>query len=84
MLNLTSNAVKFTAQGRVVLRVSLSPGAPDDSQSGTSWLYFSVNDTGPGIPEEMRERLRAVTGIWKERAGGKSTDEIMKEIRGDE
>lgn len=38
----------------------------------------------PRTPEEMRERLRAVTGVWKDRASGKSTDEIMKELRGDE
>ena len=33
---------------------------------------------------EMRERLEAMRGIWKERAGERGTDEIMKEIRGDE
>ncbi len=38
----------------------------------------------PRTPEEMRERLLAVTGIWKDRAEGKSTDEIMKELRGDD
>ena len=38
----------------------------------------------PRSPEEMRERIRAVTGIWKDRADGRSTDEIMKELRGDD
>ena len=38
----------------------------------------------PTTPEEMRERLLAVTGIWKERTGGKTTDEIMRELRGDD
>jgi hypothetical protein len=38
----------------------------------------------PRSPEEMRERIRAVTGIWKDRADGKSTDEIMNELRGDD
>ena len=38
----------------------------------------------PTTPEEMRERLRAVTGIWKDRAEGKTTDELMKELRGDD
>ncbi len=37
----------------------------------------------PRTVEEMKERLKAVTGIWKARAEGKSTDEIMKELRGD-
>ena len=38
----------------------------------------------PRSPEEMRERLKAVSGIWKDRLGGKTTDEIMKELRGDD
>lgn len=40
--------------------------------------------TPPRTPEEMRERLEAVRGIWKERARGRSTDEIMRELRGDD
>ena len=38
----------------------------------------------PRSPEEMRERLKAVSGIWKDRMEGKTTDEIMQELRGDE
>lgn len=38
----------------------------------------------PRSPEEMRERLKAVSGIWKDRLEGKTTDEIMKELRGDD
>lgn len=38
----------------------------------------------PSSPEEMRERLRAVSGIWKDRMEGKTTDEIMQELRGDD
>ena len=33
---------------------------------------------------ERRERINAVMGIWKDRYEGKSTDEIMKELRGDD
>lgn len=33
---------------------------------------------------ERRKRIDAVAGIWKDRYQGKSTDEIMKELRGDE
>ncbi len=40
--------------------------------------------TPPRSPEEMRERLKAVSGIWKDCLGGKTTDEIMQELRGDE
>ncbi|MGC1481028.1 MAG: hypothetical protein WA771_11025 [Chthoniobacterales bacterium] len=38
----------------------------------------------PRNAAEMRDRLLAVRGIWKDRAGGRSTDEIMSEIRGDD
>ncbi len=38
----------------------------------------------PRSKEELRERLLAVTGIWKDRYEGKSTDEWMKELRGDD
>ncbi len=38
----------------------------------------------PRSPEEMRERIKAVVGIWKDHLDGKTTDEIMKELRGDE
>ncbi len=35
----------------------------------------------PRTVEEMRERLASLRGIWKDRAGGRTTDEIMKELR---
>lgn len=38
----------------------------------------------PKTPGEMRERLLAVRGIWKTQAAGRSTDEIMRELRGDD
>ena len=46
-LNLAGNAVKFTAQGEVRLRVT--PIA--------SGLRFEVSDTGIGVPPESREKL---------------------------
>lgn len=52
LLNLTSNAVRFTTQGRVVLRVAPTDGdvaAP----AGSVGLHFSVSDTGPAIPENV-------------------------------
>lgn len=38
----------------------------------------------PTNKDEMSERLATVSGMWKDRKGGKSTDEIMKELRGDD
>ena len=50
LLNLLSNAVKFSPQGgRVVLRLRAT--------SRPQVVRFEVEDSGPGIPAEQRERL---------------------------
>ena len=53
LVNLLRNAVKFTPQGHVLLRVER--GEP--SGPGTLQLRFAVTDTGIGIPEEYRKRI---------------------------
>jgi signal transduction histidine kinase/CheY-like chemotaxis protein/HPt (histidine-containing phosphotransfer) domain-containing protein len=53
LLNLVSNAVKFTRRGEV--RVSLTVGA--GAGTGLHILRFAVQDDGPGIPEAARTRL---------------------------
>jgi two-component system sensor histidine kinase/response regulator len=45
LVNLCGNAIKFTAEGEVVLRVSLV-----QSEAGYALLRFEVRDTGMGIP----------------------------------
>jgi len=51
LVNLVSNAMKFTQQGEVVLRV-------DSERQGDRYqLHFTVRDTGIGIPEERMNRL---------------------------
>jgi two-component system, sensor histidine kinase and response regulator len=57
LLNLVSNAVKFTPRGRVVLRVEPGSGPPVDSKPGAGWLHFSISDTGTAIPEEMKDSI---------------------------
>ncbi len=57
LLNLMSNAVKFTAQGRVVLRVTTAPTPTVEIKPGTTALHFSVTDSGAGIPEEMQATI---------------------------
>ena len=59
LLNLLSNAVRFTSVGRVVLRVELpqSSGTASGFPQNTTWLHFSVSDTGAGIPEEMHATI---------------------------
>jgi CheY-like chemotaxis protein len=52
LANLVSNAVKFTAEGEVVIEVQ--PVVESDT---TATMRFQVRDTGIGIPEEAHERL---------------------------
>jgi signal transduction histidine kinase/DNA-binding response OmpR family regulator len=52
LLNLLSNALKFTALGEVVLSVSLAGGA-DDSVT----VRFEIQDTGIGLSPEAQGRL---------------------------
>ncbi|HEY6901875.1 MAG TPA: two-component regulator propeller domain-containing protein, partial [Puia sp.] len=48
LMNLVSNAVKFTHEGEITVGVHLL----EDSPSGEVLLSFDVRDTGIGIPEE--------------------------------
>jgi PAS domain S-box-containing protein len=49
LTNLAGNAVKFTHQGEVSVRVS---SIPEPEGAGTCLLRFSIRDTGIGIPED--------------------------------
>ncbi len=64
LLNLLSNAAKFTEEGEICLTVT---------QVGDE-LLFSVSDTGPGIPEDKLDRLfeafYQVDGSMTRKAGG--------------
>ncbi|MBS1875938.1 MAG: PAS domain S-box protein [Acidobacteria bacterium] len=48
VLNFAANAVKFTAEGSVTVRVS---------EAGEDRLRISVADTGEGVPDHLRTRL---------------------------
>ncbi|WP_167858439.1 PAS domain-containing sensor histidine kinase [Methylobacterium nonmethylotrophicum] len=52
LLNLLTNAVKFTPAGRIVLAV-----APDTNRTGAGRLLFTVSDTGIGMSAAQQERL---------------------------
>lgn len=54
LINLFGNAVKFTKNGTVTLRVSFTPD-PDNADTGT--LRCAVSDTGIGISEEDQKKL---------------------------
>jgi signal transduction histidine kinase len=52
LLNLVSNAVKFTEVGRIVISASALP-----RDIRTSRLWFEVRDTGIGIADDAKRRL---------------------------
>ena len=51
LLNLLSNACKFTKQGRVTVKLAR------EERDGVPHLVFSVTDTGIGLTEEQTSRL---------------------------
>ena len=52
LLNLLSNALKFTTRGEIVLRVVLEELQPEHAR-----VRFEVQDTGIGIPKDRLDRL---------------------------
>lgn len=52
LTNLIDNAIKFTDQGEVVIRVRLV-----DLEENRAQLHVSVTDSGIGIPQETQRRL---------------------------
>jgi signal transduction histidine kinase len=54
LINLIGNAIKFTEQGEVIVRVERDP---ENAAAGA--LRFAVCDTGIGVPEETRELIFA-------------------------
>jgi signal transduction histidine kinase len=56
LMNLLGNAVKFTDEGSVEVRVT--PRQPIDTQPGAALeLIFEIRDTGVGIAEEKKEMI---------------------------
>jgi signal transduction histidine kinase/CheY-like chemotaxis protein len=55
LINLVSNAVKFTIEGSVTVRVT--PAASPHPGDGRQWLVFQVQDTGVGISKEKQAEL---------------------------
>jgi signal transduction histidine kinase len=65
LLNLISNALKFTIQGGVTVAAR---------RAGTDHLAISVKDTGVGIPTDLQEHIfeafYQVDGEYQRKAGG--------------
>ena len=55
LINLLSNALKFTAVGKITLSADIEPAATEDGLAQS--FTFSVTDTGAGIPAADRSRL---------------------------
>jgi signal transduction histidine kinase len=55
--NLIGNAIKFTEQGSVRVRLRQSQLASDSGEATTSWVVFIVQDTGPGISLQEQQFL---------------------------
>jgi signal transduction histidine kinase len=68
LLNLVTNAVKFTSTGGVTVRVRPEPGEDE------TLVHFSVSDTGIGIPKEKQdlifEAFRQADGSTTREYGG--------------
>lgn len=85
LLNLVSNATKFTRVGHIDIEISsaVTETAPD-------LVRFAVNDTGPGIPREEIDRIlqpfAQVSGADSDRGSGLGlaiSDGIVKALGGD-
>ncbi|QEF99396.1 Signal transduction histidine-protein kinase BarA [Stieleria maiorica] len=60
LINLISNAIKFTQVGGVSLRVRMDrpePPTGDDSPPLDQWMQIEVSDTGIGIPLERQSKI---------------------------
>jgi PAS domain S-box-containing protein len=69
LVNLSSNAVKFTERGEVVIRAEL-----EEQDHDKAVVRFSVSDTGIGIPKEKHnvifETFRQADGSTSRKYGG--------------
>lgn len=70
--NLVSNAIKFTPAGGVCLRARLRSVAEGPSPCAALWV--AVDDSGPGVPEALREAVfdpfRQIDSSARRSAGG--------------
>ena len=58
LLNLVSNAIKFTTTGQVRLRCQVGPAPVGHHEpTDTIWLQFLVSDTGVGIPPDTLDKV---------------------------
>ncbi len=57
LLNLLSNAAKFTQKGKITLTVSLEYCRSSASLEYQSWICFNIQDTGIGMSSQQQQRV---------------------------
>jgi len=55
LINLVSNAVKFTESGSVIMRAA--PLVADETRRTLPWVRFEVEDSGIGIPADRQQTI---------------------------
>ena len=65
LLNLVSNAIKFTLQGYVLIKVTVQKSTADNFYT----IKINVEDTGIGIEEEDQDKLFKLFGFVKDSHG---------------
>ncbi|MGB3536132.1 MAG: HAMP domain-containing sensor histidine kinase [Microcoleaceae cyanobacterium] len=57
LLNLLSNAAKFTQKGKITLTISLDRDQDSTSVESQHWICFIVQDTGIGMSPQQQQRI---------------------------
>jgi len=56
IINLVGNAIKFTNEGEILIRIECAP-CPEPDDTMPICLRFTVSDTGIGIPEQKQKQV---------------------------
>ncbi len=57
IINLVGNAIKFTKQGEILIKVEYSKDNKQTKKENTILLHFSVHDTGIGIDKDKQNKI---------------------------
>jgi signal transduction histidine kinase/DNA-binding response OmpR family regulator len=57
LINLAGNAVKFTKEGSVTVKIELAPKIKSSLPRLVQRIQFTVDDTGCGIPEDEKSKI---------------------------
>jgi signal transduction histidine kinase len=57
LLNLITNAIKYTVRGQITLSAAAGGPLPDGMTMPDPYIIVAVTDTGPGIPDAARAQI---------------------------